>query len=308
MEPKIATSDQRSTEVTVGQNLVQNAESFLREAVAYVERGDKQGWILAAVNLTAALELAFKAVLQSEHWTLVFEDVSRASAVALRSGRFKSVSLEEAVRRCKDVVGVDLESRDMRYLEHLRDIRNRVLHYEFELNVEQAKSLVAHGLNIFFYLTTRHLRTGKALAAEISARLVEFEGYVGERMRRLDPQLKKSRRPPNGFRECFECGQESLVVREDEIVCLFCGIRAASRDLAECSEGDLGPCPNCDDGRLGLRLFNNDDGVAICVLCGFTSTKGLNRTCSYCGELFWDDDGQSTNICSDCYRAQIEKE
>src|SRR5258708_35173267 len=71
-------------------NLLQNAESFFQEAVSYIERGEERDWVFAIVNLAIALELTLKAVLQSEHWTIVFEDISAASEEAFQSGDFRS--------------------------------------------------------------------------------------------------------------------------------------------------------------------------------------------------------------------------
>jgi len=291
---------------TLAWDLVENAEGFLCEAVAYVERGQSRDWVFAVVNLAIALELALKAVLQSEHWTLVFEDLGSASNKALRSGHFRSVGYLEALRRCQQIAGLGLEPKDARYLEQLYDLRNRVLHYEFNLNVEQIKGVIARSLNIFNHVVTKRLRRANALTGEISARLVEFEGYVAERMRRLESRLRKSRRPPGHFRECPRCLQDALILQESLPVCLFCGASTTSRVLASCSEADMGPCPDCADGRLGFVLCNNDEGCVMCVLCGFRSESGHNRTCDYCGKAFWDETGDGIDICSDCYEAKMD--
>jgi hypothetical protein len=165
--------------------------------------------------------------------------------------------------------------------------------------------VVARGLNIFNQLYTKHIRRGGDLPTEISGRLVEFDKYVEERMRRLEPKLKRSRRPPGRFRECPDCRQFALVVRDGVPRCLFCGAETDARELAAYGESDDGPCPNCEDGRLSFILMNNEEGYSVCVLCGFRATAGGNRTCGYCGQVFWDDDDEGIDVCSDCFAAKL---
>jgi hypothetical protein len=290
-------------------NLIQNAEVFFEEAVSCVERDDERGWVFAVANLAIALELTLKAVLQSEHWTLVFEDIADASQQALKTGNFHSVSFHGALDRAQKICGVRFDAKDLRYLIQLNELRNQVLHFGFDLNIEQVKGLVARGLNIFTHLMTTHLRRGRDLAFESSARLVEFERYVTERMRRLAARIAKSRRPPSYFRECKKCGQEALILQDGFPLCLYCGNEPTAIDLSLESEGDFGQCPNCEHGRLGFVLWNNDEGEVVCVLCGFRSDgPARNRVCDYCGEEFWDKTGDSVDTCSDCLRAKLDKD
>jgi len=290
-------------------SLLQNAESFFQEAVSYIERGNERDWVFAVVNLTIALELTLKAVLQSEHWALVFEDINIASKQSLRTGHFRTVGFQEALRRSQEICGVGFDAKDVRYLGQLNDFRNQVLHFEFDLNIEQVKGLVARGLNIFNHLMTRRLRRGRDLAFQISARLVEFERYVSERMRRLDPRLAKSRRLPHSFRYCEKCGQDAMILRNGLPLCLYCGNEPSLRALALNSEGDEGPCPKCEHGRLAFLLWNNEEGTTVCVLCGFTTdaSLGRNRVCDWCGEEFWDETGDAIDMCRDCLEARLEK-
>src|SRR5579864_5121346 len=116
----------------------------------------------------------------------------------------------------------------------------------------------------------------------------------------LAPSLTKSHRLPVYFRDCEKCGQDALILKDELPFCLYCGNQPSSRALAYNSEGDAGPCPNCEHGRLGIILWNNEEGTTICVLCGFTAEgSGQNGVCDYCGEDFWDETGDSLNICSD---------
>ena len=130
-------------------DLVENSEHFLREAVAYAGRDSPREWVFALVHLATALELSIKSILRQEHWSLLFDDVDSASREALKTGRFRSVGRREALRRTQEIAGVTLTEKDRKYMKRLQDLRNQVLHYEAALNIEQVKSMVARGLNIF---------------------------------------------------------------------------------------------------------------------------------------------------------------
>lgn len=282
-------------------DLLDNAETFLREAANHALQGSERSWVLAVVNLAIALELTLKAVLRSEHWTLLFDDVGKASKAALGKGQFKTVGFAEALRRCREIGGVGLETKDMKYLDDLNRLRNQALHYEFSRNVEQLRGLVARGLNIFNHLYSKKLKQGSRLPAEISAQLLKFDKYVAERMRRLRPQLKHKRRP--AFRECLDCRQNALVVADGALRCLFCETQTTAKELARSSgECDAGPCPACDSGRLCLVVFNNDEAGEVCVLCGYRPPAG-GRECMECGERFWDESGMV--ICQNCFGAKV---
>ena len=293
----------------VASDLAENSRGFLREATAYAGRGSKQDWVFAVVHLAVGLELLFKTILQLEHWSLLFEDANSASMNSYQSGDFKSVTYKEALRRCREISELAIEPKDLRYLEDLHDLRNRVLHYKFDLNVEQIKGIVARGLNIAIHLMTGHLPQETAFANEISTRLAGFDRYVQERLRRLQQHLIESERPPKAYRECEKCRQETLVITDTgEPLCLFCGAETDARELASGSEGDCGPCPNCDTGRLACELFNNEDGRVICVICGFEAESSRNRQCNSCGEEFWDDVEGSGGVCSNCFAAYLNKD
>jgi hypothetical protein len=302
-EPRTESRDPRHA-----RSLLQNAESFFQEAVSYIERGGERDWVFGVVNLTIALELTLKAVLQSEHWALIFENINVASKRLLQTGHFRTVGFQEALHRAQEVCGVGFDAQDLRYLGQLNNFRNQILHFEFDLNIEQVKGLVARGLNIFNHLMTTRLRRGRDMAFQISTQLVEFERYVSERMRRLAPRLAKSRRLPHRFRYCEKCGQDATILRNGLPLCLYCGNEPSPRALALNSEGDEGPCPKCEHGRLALILWNNEEGDLVCVLCGFKSAVGRNRVCDWCGEEFWDDTGDAINMCRNCSESQLERD
>lgn len=288
--------------------LVENAEDFLLEAVKYAKASSPRDWKYAVLHLWSAVELLLKALLEKEHWSLLFEDVDAASRKKLREGSFQTVRFDTALDRIRGIVGVEIDQKDLRYLKRLRDLRNRATHFEAKLNVEQAKSLVARGISVFLNLEQRYLHEtpDRSLELEINQALQDFQKYVDERLRELEHELGGSERPHRWFRTCPSCTQETLVARDETVVCLFCGEELAFADLADRSEGPAGPCPECEDGVLAFVLLNNEEGRFVCPKCGFETSQSFNTSCGRCGKEYWNEDGSP--ICDDCWSELMEKD
>ncbi|HLC39999.1 MAG TPA: hypothetical protein VJO34_00040 [Methylomirabilota bacterium] len=252
--------------------LIENAEDFLLEAVKYAKASSPRDWKYAILHLWSAVELLLKALLEKEHWSLLFEDVDGASRTKLRGGDFHTVRFDTALDRIQGIVGIEIEPKDLRYLKGLRELRNRATHFAVKLNVEQAKSLVARGINVFLNLEQRHLHEtpDKSLEYEINQALQEFQKYVDERLRELQEELEASERPHRRFRTCLSCTQETLVSKADFAVCLFCGEDWEFINLPVLlGDGPEGPCPQCGEETLALVLLNNEEALFACVRCGF---------------------------------------
>lgn len=289
--------------------LIENAEDFLREALHYVVASEPRDWKYAILHLCSALELLLKAILEKEHWSLLFEDVERASRQALHNGNIETVRFETALTRLQNIVGITFESKSLTYLRQLRRHRNWSNHFSLQLNVEQAKSLVAHGIVVFLTLEQRYLHStpDRSLEYEINQTLHGFEKYVNERLRDLRLELDTTDRPPPRFRMCMKCLQETLILEESWFECLFCGETWSFHDFAEYyGEGTGGYCPSCHDGVQHLVIFNNDEAGFICARCGFETEEDLNTACSRCGQKFWDD--YASSVCSDCLGYMMEKD
>lgn len=162
-------------------SLLENAEDFLREAVKYAKASSPRDWKYAALHLWSALELVLKTLLETEHWSLLFEDVNKASRKKLREGDFQTVRFDTALERINGIVGVSIGERDLRYLRQLRDLRNRMTHSAVKLNIEQAKSVVARGISVFL---TYDVFSGTAYHATVCVQ------DDGRKVWTFDPQWK----------------------------------------------------------------------------------------------------------------------
>jgi hypothetical protein len=290
-------------------SLIDNAHDFIYETIKYADANESKDWKYALLHLCSAIELVMKAILEKEHWSLIFEDIDKATSVDLASGNFKSATWDKLIERIINIIGKHFSDREQLDLNRLRSIRNSITHYSIEINIEKLKSIIARGLNIFtkLYQVAIGEDESKEFVYFLNNRLKEYKKYVRLHIAQVKETLDKSERPEPYFSVCPHCFQDALVVdRANEVYCLFCGYRTSFEELALCSEGPGGPCPVCKIGYLGLILYNNEDGEFICAKCGFCCDVSYNVGCGRCGENYWDETGERI-MCDNCWDTTVNQ-
>src|SRR5260370_25514085 len=68
----------------------------------------------ALLHLCSSIELLFKVRLHQEHWSLVFDDISKADKQAQDIGNFKSVVFHDLIDRLIRICNVDLSDKQKR--------------------------------------------------------------------------------------------------------------------------------------------------------------------------------------------------
>lgn len=287
--------------------LIDNSFCFLESAIKYSKEKERSDWKYAILNLANALELMMKAVLEKEHWSLVFEKIDNASREKLIKGDFQSVNFETSINRLKNIVNFKLGVRDLEYLKEIRDIRNKITHFAFEINIELTKSIVARGLGVFIKLYKKidtHKNADDILHF-INSELIEFGKYVKLHLAEIKNNLKSSKRPDKNFHSCPSCLQNTIIIKTnfDGLLCKFCGAEFSYNDVANYSECNGGPCPECENGWLALVVYNNEKGEFICTKCGFKSDYNYNVQCTSCQNTYWDENGNDAYLCESCYKS-----
>jgi ribosomal protein S27E/ribosomal protein L37E len=292
-------------------SLIDNSFDFLNSAIKYANGEENRDWKYALLNISNALELIMKAVLEKEHWSLLFENVDNANKEILSIGDFQSVNFKTAFERLKYIVGVDFSKNDEKYLKKIREKRNRITHFSAELHIEEVKSIVAKGIGVFIKLY-KEIDTEENVEDKlhyINSELRGFQKYVKLRLAEIEKEIKDSQIPNSVFLTCPLCLQETIVIHEkyDELFCKFCGAEFSYEDMARySSNGYGGPCPKCVNGALAFLKYNKDEEEYICTKCGFTSQWNFNFECSSCGNTYWDENGDENYLCEACHESIYE--
>jgi hypothetical protein len=290
--------------------LIENSFCFLESAIKYSKEKERRDWKYAILNLANALELMMKAVLEKEHWSLVFESIDSASREKIIKGNFQSVNFETSINRLENIVNFKLSASDLKYLKKIRDIRNKITHFSFEINIEETKSIVARGLGVFIKLYKKidTYKNADDILHFINSELIEFEKYVKLRLAEIKDDLRASKRPDKNFYSCPSCLQNTIIINTnfDELFCKFCGAKFSYNDVANYSGGNGGSCPECENGRLAFVVYNSEEGEFICTKCGFKSDYSYNVQCTSCQNTYWDENGNDDYLCESCYKSNYD--
>jgi len=282
-----------TSEERISFHILENALYYVLSAAEYAKFRSPRSWKYSILHLVAGIELLIKSRLQNEHWSLLFQNVDRASEDELESGRFISVDFNTACNRLKNIAGIDIAKSDLIYLEQLRDIRNRIQHFAIDIDITQVRALVAKGISFFLGFSEANMdehisAIGRPLE-RIHRHLRDFEEFVESRMTEIKAQLQGAQ----DLIECRVCWQRTLIVGNGDPHCPFCGFTATAQQLANTlGEGPLDEeCLACGAETMCFILYNNDFGVGYCTTCGTSDS-----VCQNCRRRFI---GKS-EYCPDC--------
>jgi Zn ribbon nucleic-acid-binding protein len=247
----------------LSRKLLTNAHDCMLSATEYARSKNSKDWKYAILNLASGIELVLKARLALEHWALLFDDIDSASEGKLKSGNFTSVNIKTSVSRLENISKVHLPKFLKKHFDDLRKIRNKIIHYNFEIHEFLLKCNI--GDESFTY--------------DLCNTLSKFKEFVSARMDSLRPQLEVSKKPQTWyFLECPYCLQDATVLVETKAKCLFCGHEAFLKDIAELISinGRIEACPSCETESVILHRSENDKEYWECIICGFF--KGAPQT------------------------------
>ncbi len=237
-------------------DLRENAYDFVNESLRAAQRADAvaRAWKFAIVHIVQAIELLLKERLRQEHAVLVWENVDKQK---------HTVSLTLAVSRITGALGIQLSSRELSAIEKARRWRDLMIHYEFELQVQEAKAIYARLFEFVTAFHTQHL--GGELHAHVSAELwakeaelmdffrEEFVTYNGTEVHKTIPRQiieaqtirhytvegQRFSRIPYGAEDHWQADWLES--------CGDCGVRAEQLHLVGC---DIEQCPRCRQQAL----------------------------------------------------------
>lgn len=310
--------------------VIDNALDFLETAITHLLEFQKttspRELKYGLLGLSAGIELLLKQRLADEHWSLVFEDLSKASLTVLGSGDFTSVRLQDSVSRVRSVCGVEVAADHERSLLTLRRLRNKIEHFGFTVSREEGLSVAAKVWSFLLDFVHDELLSGfnAARVAKwdvIRSEMQKIERFVTERSTAIENALEKAQEDGLAVLQCPSCLNLALVINEDSRQCHYCRFSGDPRqvfeewmslthghiwdDPKERMIADLGSvvCPSCGQGFYGE---NPDTGgttppfpATICFSCGYHEPPTVE--CTQCGRDFTPEDWEDYPwLCEEC--------
>jgi hypothetical protein len=214
-------------------NLVQNALDYLLLAGEQAGQDTPRMLKHAVATLADGLELLLKSRLEIDDWKLLFADEGEASQEKYEQGSFKSVTVDEAVKRLKKRCSVNLPARHKKLLGRLRDMRNRIRHFTVTTTRAAALSLIVRSYSFAIDFVAdqiephRHADVGRELDL-LRTLLGKYDEFVKGRLEEIRPSLEEPTYCP--LIECMACLQRTLVVDCGTAQCWFCSSRLPCRN------------------------------------------------------------------------------
>jgi hypothetical protein len=204
-------------------DLVSNARDSIRQAVQLLaweelERtSDEHSRLKRAIMFSHhSIELLLKEKLRQVNPALVWEKVDEYPSLSART-----VTSDRAISRLKSICGVAFSAADESNLHSLRLTRNRIEHYEWEMEEKHAKVIVGTALSFAFSFAIEHLNVDLAKEFKEGGTwkqlLDELWEFGQAHTQRLEVQLRNK----GMFTlECDECGASAVT---EGGTCEVCG-------------------------------------------------------------------------------------
>ncbi len=282
--------------------VVRNALDFLHHSVAELEKRPKY----SVIDFCSALELFLKARLMREHWALIVAKPGGSSLAEFCAGDSVTVTVDEAIKRLRNVAGDPISREEESCFEVVRKHRNKLVHFFHEPyaasppDKRAIEEVVSEQLKAWFYLhrllTGRWEQHFKPYAAQIKRVHTKIEAnrqYLQAKYDAIAPDIEAEIASGVEYAPCLSCGYGAF--RIDEVaeplytaVCRVCG---AEQNFLRV------PCPKC-----GATITVEDMGEADCPNGDFTTDI------EWLIEKFgpYEDPKEDTKIahCSNCERPE----
>jgi hypothetical protein len=317
------TTHPAATPVISGEVLLKNGlEAVQTGAGLLTSEASERDLRLALREVSSGVELVLKAILVSEHWSLIYDDPSKATLEDFKQGRLKSAGFEECLRRIEHIVGLTLTPKQTQHLTRMRDKRNRLEHLGLLDNILALRSAIGGSLHALVALIEQAGSDGliasqnEQLHTELAIQLSAVDDFVKERWKEVTPSL-----PKNGADTCFACGKDAAVV-EDGLRCVFCGTyvpaEAAANEyvtnvlgyshydvVKDGGEWPVHDCPEC--GTTALVVIQQDDEKYRCFSCDTRYGPRELIRCVQCDTPF-QADAEGFAMCEDCFAWNMQKD
>lgn len=302
-------------------DLINNALDFIDSSLDPILNDDLEKLKYSILHLSAGIELLLKEKLREEHWSLIFEDISKANLSSFESGDFISVNFNTSVSRLENISEVQIQAKDLIYLRDLKKRRNRIEHFKLNENSNAIKSLTAKLLLFILEFLTNNFKVAdfnsdtKSQIEKIREKANKFNEHTKLRYFKIMSELKEY--DTSNFLPCPSCYQRTLQV-DDSIKCNFCGYHEDPEKVAEdfleqilriskyreISTGGEFPLFYCSECGTHSLVLTDEFGLCFCCV------KKYDRTsfdyCQNCGE-FLSKDQLEDDICSDCHTDRWER-
>lgn len=231
-------------------NLIENALDSLEHAIEHLTLTEDmkiRDFKRAILDLSHVAELLFKERLTLIHPAFVFSNVDKYP-----SKNAFTVSAGEALKRLQDIGEIHFDEEDKVALKNIREKRNEIEHYTFEISEKEAKVLIGNILAFIFKFSLDELDLNWADRRLNDKTWIKLNEYSEFYQAQRNVVLKMLQNSDIATQECPMCHSETFDTESER--CLLCG-----------HNEELFDCERCKSRYLNSDVLNID--INLCSKC-----------------------------------------
>lgn len=214
--------------------LLENSISFFMESIekAIQAENDSDKWKFAILLLVQAIETSLKERLRKTHELFVYSNIDNP---------IHTVNLGLSIKRLENISGVKLESSDRKCIETASTLRNQIVHFEFDLSVDQIKSNFVSLVGFYTAFCRNELESDivSILPEELHRELLSLDSYVEELEKRALERIISESLDADDIRGCPACYKETFVTRDGKNICYLCNHQESVHKCEYCDVIEL---------------------------------------------------------------------
>lgn len=245
----------------------------------------------ALITMATSIELLLKSKIADIAWEQIFQNPGKANKEKLRDGNFYSIKFEDCLHRIENISNIKFNTKTKNDIEKIRQIRNKITHFYWNISKEEFISLISIGFNIFIEFYRNYIFDdfceSQDRTKDIDYELKEIKEYVKTRLLTLKEKYKTFDKPKTYyFAECSNCYQDAFIIKDKETVkCVFCGDENNIQDLARFYsnfDDKIKECPECNFfSMIAIHEKDTEQEAWDCIICG----NFINRSTHWVGHV-----------------------
>lgn len=255
-------------------SLIENSYTFVNEAILNSRKAkiDVKYLSFSILHLIQGLELMLKHLLKNEHPILIYENVDNPK---------NTVSLKQSLDRLKNIANIDIDADEIKTINRAILHRNKIVHYEYELNPRQLYSIFIQLFEFIHYFHQKHFhlelhdfidkklwKRESELLSEFKKEWVEYRGqilpnYLPLEIVRSQKYTALRQKTDQGYKfyPRFIYGTNNEFPHHD--TCDDCGVNKGEYHLDMC---DLELCPICHGQLMMCIILENKCNLDYWIL------------------------------------------
>lgn len=240
--------------------LLENSKSFFVEAISKAVQAEKshEQWKFAILLLVQAIETCLKERLRWTHDILIYSNIDNPK---------HTVDLSLAIARLEKISKIEFNSEDILAIKSASELRNQIVHFEFNLSLDQIKSNVVTLVGFYSEFCQRHLDENilSILPYSLSQEVLGLGRYVDELEQRAESRIESENISSEHIWLCSACKKYSFVAENGIDTCYVCG-----------HQEPVVECENCAALELESNIKSFD----------FGNMKGIEHWKNFCPKCY----------------------